>query len=219
MKSVAQIVEDQAKKWNMMKIEEKKEEPGIPVITVSREPGSGGRLVGEKLAEKLGMDLFHQEIMHEMAKSANVSGRLLETVDEKGLAMIDDWISALVDSRHLWPDQYMQHLLKVIGTLAKHGAAVLIGRGANFVIPREKRFSIRIVAPMEFRAQNVSKEFGVSVGEARRRVSRTDSDRKAFVRKYFHADIANPMNYDMVINTEIIGIDESVAAVTSALGK
>ena len=73
-----------------------------------------------------------------MAESAHVSVQLLETLDEKGATMLEEWISSLVDSRHLWPDQYLQHLMKIIGTIGKHGRAVVVGRGANFVLPPEK---------------------------------------------------------------------------------
>jgi cytidylate kinase len=52
--------------------------------------------------------------------------------------------------------------------------------------------------------------------EARRRVTRTDADRKAFVRKYFNADIADPLHYDMVLNTGVLDIDNAVAAACAA---
>jgi cytidylate kinase len=165
------------------------------------------------VSQKLGYDIFHQEVVHEMAQSAQVSDQLLDTLDERGLNMLEDWISAVVADRHLWPDQYLKHLMKVIGTISKHGRAVIIGRGANFILPPKKRFRVRIVAPKEIRIQNVANHFGVSREEARRRVSRTDSDRKAFIRKYFYTDIADPLNYDLVINTAEISLDEATRAV------
>ncbi len=218
-RSVEQMIEEQVQRWQLMRAEKKKEEAVLPVITISREAGSGGRLVAQGLAEKLGLDLFHQEVIHEMAESAKVSDRLLETLDEKGLNVLENWISSLVDDRHLWPDQYLRHLLKIVGAIGRHGRAVMVGRGANFVLPPEKRFSVRVVAPPKVRVENVSRDFGISVEEANRRVIRTDSDRRAFIRKYFHADIANPLNYDFVINTRTISIGAAVNAIASALGK
>ncbi|MDM8550015.1 cytidylate kinase-like family protein [Desulfobacterales bacterium HSG2] len=220
MRSVEQIIEEQMQRWQLMRAEKKKEEEkGIRVITISREPGSGGRIVAERLAEKLGLELFHQEVLHEMAESANVSGRLVKTLDEKGMSVLSEWVDSLVDSRHLWPDQYLRHLMKVIGTIGRHGRAVMIGRGANFVLPPGKRFSVRVVSPRKVRVQNVSKEFGIPADEAERRVIRTESDRRAFVRKYFNGDIANPTNYDLVINTATLSIDEAVEIISGALGK
>ena len=91
--------------------------------------GSGGRIVATRLADKLGIAIFHQEVINEMAKSADVSEKLVETLDERGLSTLEDWISSLVHERHLWPDRYMQHLMKVVGTIGKHGRAVVVGAG------------------------------------------------------------------------------------------
>ena len=218
MKTIPRIIEEQVQRWQIMQKEGKEEKEGVSIVTVSREPGRGGRILAGKLADKLGLDIFHQEVINEIAKSADVSGKLLETLDERGLSILEDWISSLVYDRHLWPDEYLQHLMKVIGTIGKHGRAVVVGRGANFVLPLEKRFSVRIVAPQSWRIQNVSKEFDISVEEAKRRVMRTESDRRAFIRKYFNADIADPTNYDLVINTATLNVDDAVNVISSALG-
>ena len=218
MKSIPRIIEEQVQRWQILQKEEKEEKQGISIITVSREPGSGGRIVASRLAEKLGIDIFHQEVINEMAKSADVSEKLIETLDERGLSTLEDWISSLVHQRHLWPDRYLQHLMKVVGTIGKHGRAVVVGRGANFVLPPEKRFAVRIVAGQTWRIQNVAREFDISPDEAKRRVMRTESDRRAFVRKYFNADIADPTHYDLVVNTETLNVDDTVKIISSALG-
>jgi cytidylate kinase len=218
-RSIHQIIEEQVQKWQILDKQEKKEAEEISVVTISREPGSGGNIVAKSLSEKLGFDLFYQEVIHEMAESARVSVRLLETLDEKGVSVLEDWISSLVDKRHLWPDRYLQHLMKVIGTIGKHGRAIIVGRGANFVLPPDKSLSVRIVAPLEIRIKNVTRDFGIDTQEARRRVIRTDSDRRAFVRKYFNADIGAPLNYDLVINIGILSIEGAVDAIKGALGQ
>jgi cytidylate kinase len=218
MKTVTRIIEDQIHRYQIAHSERREEKPGISVVTLSREPGSGGRIVATRLAEKLDIDIFHQEVIHEMAESAHVSEQLLETLDEKGLSTLEDWISSLVNKRYLWPDMYLQHLMKVIGTIGKHGRAVIVGRGANFILPPEKRFSVRIVSPQAWRIKNVAKEYDISQEDAKRRVMRTESDRRAFIRKYFNADIAEPTNYDLVINTATLNVDDAVKMISSALG-
>ncbi len=217
-RSIHQIVDQQVKKWEIMR-REKEEEKSLPVITVSREPGSRARLVAEGIAEQLGFDLFHREIILEMAENAQISSRLLESLDERGLSVLEDWVSTLVNEKHLWPDQYLKHLMRVVGTIGKHGQAIIMGRGANFMLPPDDTFGVRIIAHLDLRIQNVSREFGVTAEEARRRVLRTESDRRAFVRKYFYADIADPANYDLVINTGTLSIDAAVEAIKGALGQ
>lgn len=217
-RSIEQIIEEQVRRWQIIRTEEKKADERISVITISREPGSGGNILAERLSQQFEFDLFYQEFIHKMAESAHVSVRLLETLDEKGASVLEEWISSLVDKRHLWPDRYLQHLMKIIGTIGKHGRAVIVGRGANFVLPPEKRLSVRVISPLETRIRNVFQAFGVTAAEARTRVLKTESDRKAFIKKYFNEDIQDPLNYDVIINTEDMSIDDAVNAVVGTLG-
>lgn len=216
-RSIEQIIEEQMQRWQLMKTKKVTEKRGVSTITISREPGSGGRVVAKKLAEKLDFKVFHQEILLKIAKSADVSDKLLATLDEKGLTVLEDCISSLVYDRHLWPDEYLKHLMKVIGAIGEHGRAIIVGRGANFVVPPQNRLRLRIVAPQDVRIANVARAFDVTPEDAKRRVIRTESDRRAFIRKYFNADITDPINYDLVINTGILEIDKAVDAVIAAL--
>lgn len=216
-RSIEQLVDEQVKKWGFEHCSKSSETPAVNMVTVSRDPGSGGKLIAQGIAEELNFDMFHQNVIHEMAESAKVSSRVLESLDEKGLSMLDDWVSSVVYKKHLWPDEYLQHLLKVIGTIGKHGRAVIVGRGANFILPRESTFRLRVTAPSDFRAQKVAQEFDIPLQDAHRRVLKTESNRKAFIRKYFHSDITDPGNYDMVINTGNISLREAIEVVAGLL--
>jgi cytidylate kinase len=216
-RSIEKIIEEQVRRWQIMRREEKKEEGRISVVTFSREYGSGGDILAERLAETLGYGLFHQEVLHNMAENARVSVQFVETLDEKGVSVLEEWISSLVDKRHLWPDQYLQHLMKIIGTIGKHGQAVIIGRGSNFILPPHQRLSIRVIAPMEQKIQNISKDFDISAEEAKQKITKTESDRKGFIKKYFNADITDIFNYDLVINTENLSIDHAINAINGIL--
>jgi cytidylate kinase len=217
-RSIERIVEEQVKKWHLSRVEKSDKETHAPVITISREPGSGGRLLAQRIASRYALDLFHQEVIHKMAASAKVNATLLETLDERGLNTLENWIASLVHERHLWPDQYLQHLMKVIGIIGRHGGAVVVGRGANHILPPENRFRVRVTAPREIRIENVARDYDVPREEAKKRIIRTESDRRAFIRKYFNADIADPLQYDLVINTENIALDAATRIVGSAVG-
>ena len=217
-RAVHQIVEEQMKRWQMLHTKKVEEKAAVPSVTLSREPGSGGRIVAQKLAERLGFDVFYQEVLHEIANRAEVSKQMLATLDERGLSILEDWISSLVYDRHLRPDEYLKHLMSVVGTIGKHGRAVIVGRGANFILPPEHRFRVRITAPQRFRIQNVAREFNLPEDDAKRRIIKTESNRKAFIRKYFNADIADPNNYDLVINTANLSIDNVTDVIAAALG-
>ncbi len=216
-RSIEQIVEEQVQRWEYVRREPRPHKTTPSVITLSREPGSGGDLVAGGIARRLEYDLFHQNVIHEMARSAHVSSRLVQSLDEKRLNILEDSIATLVHHRHLWPDEYLKHLLKVIGTIGKHGNALIVGRGANFILLQREIFRLRIIAPMEFRIQKVADTFDIGREEAQRRIIKTESDRRAFVRKYFHEEITSPANYDLVINTGTVSIEEAVESVCMIL--
>lgn len=221
-RSLEQIVERQVQRWQLLK-KERPEKPAAPVITFSREPGSGGRIIAETLAKELSFDIFHQELIHQIAESAHVHHQLLETVDEKGMNALEESISALVNNfflvneNRVWPDTYLKHLMKLVGIIGRHGGAVLVGRGSNFILPPERRLRVRVIASRQVRIENVAQEYKVSQEEAKRRIIRTESERKAFIRKYFDADIDDPSNYDIMINTDILTVDAAVSAIRGIL--
>jgi cytidylate kinase len=212
------MVQDQVHRWQIVHAKAPKMPGEVSVITISREPGSGGNILAEKLGDELGYDVYHQKILHQMAESTHLSKSFLECLDEKGLNPIQNCIRSLVDHRHLWPDQYLRHLLKIIESIGRHGHAVVVGRGANFILPPAKRFSVRVVAPQQLRIERVSRDFGISMQEAKQRVRQTESDRKAFNRKYFNADVTAPENYDIVINTGLLSIEAAANCIRSAIG-
>jgi len=213
-KTFEKIIDQQVRKWDIRRLaHQRSKKDALPIITICREPGSGGKLVARRIAEKLGFDLFDREIIHKMVKCANRSKKLIETLDERSLSVLEDWIATLTFEKHLWPDQYLKHLMKVIGTIGKHGRAIILGRGANFILPPNDRVSIRIIAPFEMRAHHVARDFNVHETEASRRILKTESERKAFIKKYFHAKICDPFNYDLVLNRARLSIEDTADAV------
>jgi len=216
-RSMEKIVEDQVLQWQKITSKKKDEFGEVNVVTISREYGSGGVFIAEKLAKKLGYDLFHQEIIQKMAQSAKISKRIVKTLDEKGLSTLDESISALINERHLWPDEYLRHLMSVIGTIGKHGRAVIVGRGAHVILPVEKSLRIRVICPLPNRVKNIARRLNVPEPEARKIVLKTDADRRSFIRKYFYIDASDPLNYDVVINTGRISYDTAVESIIAGL--
>lgn len=216
-RSIEKIVDDQVLHWNRFKTEKKDTHGGISVVTISREFGSRGTVLAEHLAKELNYSLFHQEVIGKMAESAHISARIVETLDEKGLSVLEDSIAAIMRDRHLWPDEFLRHLMKVVGTIGKHGRAVIIGRGSQFILPPEENFRVRVIAPLTVRIQNVAGDMEISESEAQKTILKTDSDRRSFIRKYFYADVSDPINYDLVINMGRMGIDAAVKSIVAAL--
>jgi cytidylate kinase len=212
------FVKDQIKKWEKLYAGRGKiEEARIPVITVSKEPGAGGNILAQQVAERLDLDLFNRDIIKEIAESAKISASVIETLEKERLSGVEDFISSLVNKHYLYPGLYLEHLMKVVCTIAEHGRAVIVGRGTNFILHPKKRFSVRMVAPLDVRIQNISRRFDVSAEEAKRRIIRRESRRSAFVRQSFNADISDPIHYDLTINTGNMSMASAVEAVISAV--
>jgi cytidylate kinase len=216
-RSIEALVDEQLKKWQIQTKERKavKAKPG-PVMTISREPGSGGSEIARKLAQDLSMDLVGAQIIQKIAESAEMSTSVTQSLDEKEVSTRDTWVDSLFEIRHLWPDQYLYHLTKVIGTMGRQGNFIIVGRGAQYILPPGETLRLRFIAPMDFKISNVMREYGSSKEDAEKYIIKTDSDRRAYLRKYFHADVTDPSDYDIVLNTGKLGIDGAVEAIKTA---
>jgi cytidylate kinase len=216
--SVESFVNQQIKKWQKIyTAEETKKRVHIPVITLCMEPGSGGCLIAEQVAKRLGFDFFHRDMIHKISESARISDSVVESLEKERMSGLQDFIASVIKDKYIHPSIYLEHLMKVVGTVGKHGRAVIVGRGANFIIPQQDRFAVRIIAPLEERIENVSKMFGVPSDAAKRRVMVRESRRRAFVRQSFNADINDPMNYNLVINTGTMRIEAAVETIIGAV--
>ena len=212
---VKKFIDEQVKKLERIRIEaDKDKKVRIPIITISMEPGSGGSVVAQNVAKRLGLDFFHREIVHEIAESGKLPKEDLLAMEKERLVGIQDFISSLISDRYLWPGLYLEHLTKVVEAISKRGNAVIVGRGASFILSSEKCLSVRIVAPLEIRVQNIVRSFGATPENARKRVINRESKRRTFVKRSFNADIADSHNYDLVISSERLSIEALEDVVT-----
>jgi cytidylate kinase len=213
-RSVGKAIEDQIKRWQVDQ-QKKYKQPIRPVITMSRLPGAGGISIAKRLAEELKIDLFDREIVEKIVENSKASKWVVESLDEHDRSILDDWIRALSED-NMWSYEYLQHLTKVVGAIGAHGHALIVGRGASFILPQKVCLRLLVVAPLQTRIDNVVKAYGVSEAEAKRRVMLTESARMAFIRQYFNADMMNPLNFDLVLNTKNLDIDTIVNIVKEA---
>lgn len=207
----ARIVQEQLDKWQREKAAE-----NVFTITISRQAGAGGSEIARVLAQKTKMDLMAGQIIQHVAESSKMSTKVVETLDEKAMTTMESWVNSMFVSRHLWPSDYLKHLTRVIGTIGKHGNAIIVGRGAGYILPPETTFRIKVIAPLEYRIESMMRIRGLTHGDAQKYIEKRDADRIAFVRKYFQTDAMDPLNYDLVINTEKVGIEGAVDTILIA---
>ena len=215
-RSIEALVEEQARRWQLVR-QERHEEPRRPVITVSRQHGAGGSEVARKLAQGLGLDLFDREIIQRIAESTHLSERVVASLDEKNKELLTDWLAAISSRSYLSPAEYRYHLSRIVGTVAHHGGAVILGRGAHLILGQGEALRVLLVAPLEPRIRAVMDHEGISEREARHRIATVEADRRAFLMKHFHADLADLTTFDLVVNTAVLGVEGACGAVRTAV--
>lgn len=216
---IHRIIDEQIKRWEQGRVITPPLVQTTNLITISRESGSRGQEVAEKLAEKTGFDLFHHEILESMIETSKNSKALLETLDEKSMNIVDDIVSALVNEHHLWPDEYSKLLLKILNTIGKHGNAIILGRGGNCALKKSNALKVRIVAPVSQRREYIQKTRDLSFEDAEKQMISTDSNRSSFVKRYFNSDSSEPSNYDLVLNTGALSVEKAVQIIQCVIGE
>jgi cytidylate kinase len=215
---IEDFVQQQIEKWTKLYTkDDKKKRARIPVVTLCMEPGSGGCLIAEQVAKRLDFDFFHRDIIHKIAESARISATVVESLEKDRLSGVQDFIASVVKDQYIHPSIYLDHLMKVVGTIGKHGRAVIVGRGANFIIPQKDRFAVRVVAPESVRVERIAKRFGVPSDAAKRRVTVRENRRQAFIRQSFNTDICDPIHYDLILNTAYMGVEAGVESIIGAM--
>lgn len=182
-----------------------------PFITVSREAGSGGKLVAKRLAKELGFKFYDDELIKLTARKANLRKKVVAKLDEKERSFLDDLLHRLLNPEYVSSQTYIKSLCQVIEALSLKGGVVILGRGGSFITSFGNGLHIRVIAPFWDRVKYTVKYEKRSMKNSIARVRKYDRERKEFVRQYFGKNPSNTDYYDLVLNTEILRVDEAVA--------
>lgn len=217
--NIAQMVEKEWKKWLLLTQQRPHEGPGrsFPTVTVSRERGSGGSSVAKLVAERLGFALFDSEIVDHVARSASVDRLVVTQMDERSQRSIQAWADRVTQNQNFSAQSYLAHLTKTLLTIGEKGRAVIIGRGAHLLLPVERCIRVRVIAPQEIRIQRLAAGLGMQPSEAAAVIAETDQQRAEFIRESFQQIDANPLLYDLVINTGKIALETAAELVVRAV--
>ena len=221
MKAIEALVDQQIKRWELERKRPKAgpseimaAKPG-PVITISRQRGSGGSLVALRLAELTGFSHFNRELIDGISHEIGIQKRLVETLDESVRSGFQLWVDGIMRGRIVDSSDYMQSLVKVIGAVIGHGKAIIVGRGANFLADSLAAFNVRIVAEREFRIKSLCSRRNLSEQEAGDEVRSNDENRNKFIKNNFGHDIDDPLGYDLIINSTNYTVDQIAGMILS----
>ncbi len=216
IRSMEALVDEQARRWALPH-EGRRHDVRRPVITVARLHGARGTDLARRLAEELGFDVFDQEIIHRIAESTHRSERVVTALDERNRERLTEWLTAFANPSYMTTAEYRAHLTRVVGLVAHKGGAVIVGRGAHLILGKEGALRVLAVAPLGARIRTVMEKEGLSERAARLRIEEVEAGRRAFLTQQFHAAFADPSDFDLVVNTEALGIEGACAVVCNAL--
>ncbi|MBN2210021.1 MAG: cytidylate kinase-like family protein [Sedimentisphaerales bacterium] len=207
---IGRIVEQQMRQWELSKEKEHlRLSTGVEIdyITISRELGSGGEDVAEHLSKLMNWQFYDKDILDYMSENMNVHRSVIEAVDERTKGWMEDWLMPLFSSKeaaHVEQLSYYKHLTKVLLVLARMGRAIIVGRAAGQVLPRERGLSVRVTAPFELRCQRYAAERDISLEAAQKVVQAADATQRRFVKDFSGKDIDDPLEYDLAFSTELV---------------
>jgi len=188
-----------------------------PCLFVSREMGAGGGQIARRVGDSLGWEVLDKGIVETLANQYGMPRVVLDAVDEKKIGWLADMFNGWIEGHGFSQLSYVHRLGHLFNMAATRGNIVIVGRGARFMLPRKAGLSVRIVAPFDFRVEQVILRTALSAAEARKLVTKSDQDRQAFIEKYFHQDIANPQAHDLIVNVEQLVQEDAVRLIVDAI--
>ena len=186
------------------------------IIAVSRQYGSGGREIGEKLAQALGFGFYDQHLIEMAAEKGNYDLKRLKEVDEKKANM---WLYSVPVENHIISgirtpinDMLFALQTEVIRQVALKESCVIIGRCADSVLKDEKKlFSVFIYADLPSRIQRIMKRNGVSEKEAAETIKKMDKQRSCYYNFYSDKRWGKRESYHICLDSGRLGVDRCVA--------
>ena len=211
-------------RWFFGKVAKPKEKAGAsePVarfrnLCISREAGAGAGLIGRMVGTRLGWKVYDHELLEAIAGRMELTLEEVRAFDELAPSVVQDWILPLREEHYAPQEAYLDHLAKLVEAIGRSGDSVILGRGAGFLLPREEILSVRLVAPLKARAVRLADRMGVSVRTARRAAIDLDRRRAHFVRTMYRFDAYDPHNYDLVLDSDSLGLPIAAEIIVKAV--
>ena len=200
-----------------------------PVITVTRQYASGGSEVARLVAGALGWTVIDNEFVDQVAERAGLPAAEVAQLEERAPGLLERLARTLAVAS---PEMFLasaaappverdeativQVTERVIAEAAAHGRIVLVGRGAQAVLARRPdALHVYVVASKPWRMQLAVERLGVDPARAEQVVDETDRQRDQYVKTYYKRQRHDFVNYDLVVNSERLGLDGAAAVVVS----
>ncbi|MBO7363025.1 MAG: cytidylate kinase-like family protein [Lachnospiraceae bacterium] len=199
------------------------------VVTFARGFGSGGKEIASLLAKDLGIHCYENRILTLASQLSGLDENLFNAVNEKirtnggfsgflrGLPRSKNYIAK--NENFVSDDNLFEYQCEIINSLADQESCVIVGKCADFVLKgRDNVVSVYIEAPRAFCLQRTIEHMGVTPEVANATITQTDKYRADYYAYYTHGNYwTNPVNYDMTLNSERVGIENCVKVIEDSL--
>jgi cytidylate kinase len=204
-----------------------KTETGIRrAVTISRQAGCGALAVAKKLALYLPSHLpdnpapwtvFDRDLMEKVMEDHDLPKNLARYLPEDRVSKVEDLIADLLGT-HPPTWKVATQTAETILRLAALGNVIIIGRGSSIITAKlPDVLHVHLVAPLDKRIAHACEAYGKTKSEARAFCLREDRGRKRYLKKYFHANINDPLLYHLIINTGMVSYDDAAKLIGDAL--
>lgn len=188
------------------------------VISISREFGSGGRLVGKQLAARLGIPCYDRTIIQKTAEKSGLSPDFIARAEERArsrfhlsISPIGIGTAALGQQGVPVSHQAFFAQADVIRELAEQGPCVIVGRCSDYVLgERPNCLKVFIHASLARRVERCVEEYHIPADDMERRVVQMDRGRANYYNYYTGHNWGEMRRYDLTINSDLTGIDGAV---------
>ncbi|MGH7171882.1 MAG: AAA family ATPase [Gemmataceae bacterium] len=190
--------------------------PSALTIAVSREAGARGGTIARRVGRKLSWQVYDQELLEYMAQETIVRQGVLDAPPATPADWSEARLQQLIRDNALAEHPTIVNLARVVLALGAQGQAVLIGRGAGWILPRETTLNVRIIAPLQERIAYMGQWLRLTVEEAAERVRLRDERRIEFVVNNFRRDPNDVHHYDVILNSSLLGEDVCAELISQA---
>ena len=188
------------------------------IITIGRQYGSGGRIIGQKLAKDLNIPCYDKELLTIAAKESDFSEEIFKTMDEKPTgsflySLVTGTYANSYTGNHL-PLNHKLFLAQfdTIRSIADKGSCVIIGRCADYALAdyNVNCVNVFIHADLQHRVERAINEYGISPEKAEEIVQKTDKQRASYYNFYSDKKWGAVDHYDITLDSGKLGIDNTV---------
>lgn len=187
------------------------------VITISREYGSGGRYIGKLVAQKLGIKLYDKEIITKLSETTGLSTEYIKTHEQK-TNILDNLNNGYYYNLNNNDELFIKES-NLIKELAKE-SCVIVGRCADYILKGQKNVTnIFIYSDMKNKIKRATKYYKLNKNTAEKEISKINKLRSNHYKHYTGETWNNPENYDLCINSDTLGVEDTAELICKLINK